>query len=88
MQNALMNRILFVTLHLILQNDAMRITVLQHDIAWMNPQESLQHLDTLMEQAPECDVCLLSEMFPTGFCTQPDEAAELYRLLYKLLAAE
>ena len=54
----------------------MRITVLQHDIAWMKPQESLQHLDTLMEQAPECDVCLLTEMFPTGFCTQADEAAE------------
>ncbi|MBQ7181309.1 MAG: amidohydrolase [Bacteroidaceae bacterium] len=54
----------------------MRITVLQHDIAWMKPDESLSHLDSLMQELPPCDVCLLAEMFPTGFCTEPAQSAQ------------
>lgn len=54
----------------------MRITVLQHDIAWMKPQESMAHLDSLVDRLAPCDVCVLTEMFSTGFCTEPERVAQ------------
>ena len=54
----------------------MKVSILQHDIAWGNPTENRQHLEQLIESAPEADLYVLPEMWSTGFATEPEGLAE------------
>lgn len=54
----------------------MKITLLQIDIAWGNPEENRKHIEGLLEAAPKSDVYVLPEMFSTGFATNPEGIAE------------
>ena len=50
----------------------MKITLLQTDIIWGQPEANLAHLDHLLEGVGECDLIVLPEMFTTGFDTNPE----------------
>lgn len=54
----------------------MKVTVLQRDIVWANPEENRKRCDEAIERNPESDLYILPEMFSTGFCTNPDGIAE------------
>ncbi|MCR4860946.1 MAG: amidohydrolase [Bacteroidales bacterium] len=54
----------------------MKITLVQTDIAWGDPQANFKHLDALLSGAPHSDLYVLPEMFSTGFATPPDATVE------------
>ena len=54
----------------------MKIEILQHDIIWANPAENIKHLDAMINQHPGADLYVLTEMFSTGFATEPEGIAE------------
>lgn len=54
----------------------MKVTVLQRDIVWANPEENRKRSDEAIERNPESDLYVLPEMFSTGFCTNPEGVAE------------
>lgn len=54
----------------------MKVTVLQRDIVWANPEENRRRCDEAIERNPESDLYVLPEMFSTGFCTNPEGVAE------------
>ena len=54
----------------------MKVRLIQHDIAWGDPQANLHHLDTLLAGAHGADLYVLPEMFTTGFATLPDATVE------------
>ena len=54
----------------------MRITVVQTDIVWSQPQVNAQHAEKLIEKAGESDLFVLPEMWSTGFATTPAGIAE------------
>ena len=47
-----------------------RVAIVQRDIAWNDVDRNLEHLETML-QGVEADVVVLSEMFQTGFVTDP-----------------
>ncbi len=54
----------------------MKVCLIQHDIAWGDPQANCVHLDGLLAAAPQADLYVLPEMFTTGFATLPDATVE------------
>ena len=54
----------------------MKITILQRDIIWANPQENVRRADAAIDAQPGADLYVLPEMFSTGFCTEPKDIAE------------
>ena len=52
----------------------MRIALVQQDIVWADPAANRARLDALL--AGPVDLCLLPEMFSTGFVTEPSGVAE------------
>ena len=54
----------------------MNIKILQHDITWANPKENVKHLNALIDSQKGADLYVLTEMFSTGFATQPEGIAE------------
>ena len=54
----------------------MKVCLIQHDIAWGDPQANCVHLDGLLATAPQADLYVLPEMFTTGFATLPDATVE------------
>lgn len=54
----------------------MKIALIQSDIVWADPEANLSHLDAVLSSMPEIDLCVLPEMFSTGFATQPEGIAE------------
>ncbi len=53
-----------------------KVTILQRDILWGNPQGNVERADTAIKAQPGADLYILPEMFSTGFCTQPEGMAE------------
>lgn len=53
----------------------MHLTILQHDIQWCRPDESLTHLDHLISTLPPTDLLLLPEMFATGLNNEARDIA-------------
>ncbi len=49
----------------------LRITLIQPDTIWENPQANLDKYSTWFESLEETDVIVLPEMFTTGFSMQP-----------------
>ena len=54
----------------------MKVTLLQSDIEWANPQENIRRAEHLIAAAPKSDLYILPEMWSTGFITQPENIAE------------
>ena len=52
-----------------------RVALIQYDIAWQDVKKNLATLERMMQSA-EADTFVLSEMFQTGFATDPREVAE------------
>ena len=54
----------------------MKITLLQTDIIWGQPEANLAHLDHLLEGVGECALIELPEMLTTGFDINPVTVAD------------
>ena len=54
----------------------MKVTLLQRDILWADPEGNARLNAEIMEKTPGTDLFLLPEMFSTGFATSPDGIAE------------
>ncbi|MBQ8485402.1 MAG: amidohydrolase [Bacteroidaceae bacterium] len=54
----------------------MVVNILQHDIVWANPTENRKRLEQQLLQLPKADLYVLTEMFSTGFATEPAGIAE------------
>ncbi|MBQ8715701.1 MAG: nitrilase family protein [Prevotella sp.] len=53
----------------------MKVSLLQIDIAWGNPEENILRVGKLMETCEGSDLYVLPEMWSTGFATQPEGIA-------------
>ncbi|MDD3108776.1 MAG: amidohydrolase [Alistipes sp.] len=54
----------------------MKVTLIQSDLRWNDPQANRDHLEQKMAVAEAADLFVLPEMFSTGFCTNPSGVAE------------
>ncbi|MFK3779295.1 amidohydrolase [Agrobacterium sp. NPDC089420] len=54
----------------------LRITLVQADLAWENPERNLQQFDRHLDEIGETDLIVLPEMFTTGFSMNPQAVAE------------
>lgn len=54
----------------------MKITLLQQNIVWADPEANRRKIDRLFSDDRETDLLVLPEMFSTGFCTKPENLAE------------
>ena len=54
----------------------MKVSILQLDIAWGNPEENIRRAEQLMSQQSGSDLYVLPEMWSTGFATEPTDIAE------------
>ncbi|MDR1090228.1 MAG: amidohydrolase [Prevotella sp.] len=59
------------------QDDILRITLVQYDIAWEDKQKNLNRIESIVsELAGQTDVIVLPEMFSTGFTMNSRNLAE------------
>lgn len=63
-----------------------RVAIVQRDIVWCDVERNFQQLETMLADV-EADVVVLSEMFQTGFVTEPDGVADDGRTLRWMLIA-
>lgn len=54
----------------------LKITIIQPDIIWENPQANLAKYSRLVKKIKETDVIILPEMFTTGFSMEPEKLKE------------
>lgn len=54
----------------------MKVTLLQHDLVWKDPDANVSHFDAAIDRNPGSDIYIFPEMFSTGFITQPRGCAE------------
>lgn len=54
----------------------MKITILQQDIVWANPEANCIAASEAIDKNPGSDIYVLPEMFSTGFATKPEGIAE------------
>jgi len=55
----------------------MKVSILQYNISWKNPEENLAYIHLQLEQMPEgTDLIILPEMFNTGVTTDVEEVGE------------
>lgn len=54
----------------------MKITLLQQDIVWANPEENQELAYRAIKNAPKSDLYVLPEMWSTGFAIEPAGIAE------------
>lgn len=54
----------------------MKVTLLQRDIVWADPETNVREAERTMSGMPGADLYVLPEMFSTGFCTSPEGIAE------------
>ena len=66
----------------------MKVTILQTDMVWANPQENIKNITQLLGKNPGADLYVLPEMFSTGFATQPEGIAESDCLSLNWMKAE
>lgn len=54
----------------------LKVTIIQPEIIWENPQANLSKYSELISAIEETDVIILPEMFTTGFSMQPEKLKE------------
>ena len=47
----------------------MKVSIIQQDIVWGDPERNVRHLDEVLAGAPGSDLYVFPEMFTTGFAT-------------------
>ena len=57
----------------------MKITILQRNIEWANPQANIARADEAISCLPDADLFVLPEMFSTGFMRNARATASLVR---------
>lgn len=62
-----------------------RVAIVQRNIAWLDTEHNLHAVEQMLEGV-EADVVVLSEMFATGFATDPREVADRGSALEWLVA--
>jgi omega-amidase len=61
---------------MITMND-LKVILVQPDMVWKSPRENLEKYTKLLKDSEQpADLVLLPEMFPTGFCMEPETLAE------------
>lgn len=55
---------------------ALKITIIQPDIIWENPQANIAKYSRWIEKIRETDIIILPEMFTTGFSMNPEKLKE------------
>lgn len=63
-----------------------RVAIVQRDIVWCDVERNFQQLETMLADV-EADVVVLSEMFQTGFVTEPEGVADDGRTLRWMFVA-
>ena len=63
----------------------LKITVIQPNIIWENPQANLEKYSEWIETIEETDLIILPEMFTTGFSMEPEKLKEMVSLLSNYL---
>lgn len=53
----------------------MKVTLLQTDIQWAQPEANILHAERLIAEQPGSDLYVLPEMWSTGFATKPHHIA-------------
>jgi predicted amidohydrolase len=53
-----------------------KITILQRDILWAQPEVNVKRANEAISLLADTDLCILPEMFSTGFATEPKGIAE------------
>ena len=56
--------------------EKLNIAMLQTDIVWADPAGNREKASKLLDRVHGADICILPEMFSTGFCTSPAGIAE------------
>lgn len=51
----------------------MKVTILQTDIKWVQPDKNMVAADKLISNSPDSDLYILPEMWATGFITEPEK---------------
>ena len=54
----------------------MKVTLLQLDIVWGDPDSNIRKSEKLISESPDSDLYVLPEMWSTGFATEPFGIAE------------
>lgn len=54
----------------------LKITIIQPDITWEDPQSNLEKYSKMLETLEDSDLILLPEMFTTGFSMRPESLKE------------
>ena len=56
----------------------MNVSILQYDIAWLNPEKNHRYIEAKLRTLPmNTDLLILPEMFPTGVTTKVEDNYEL-----------
>lgn len=55
----------------------MKVAVLQTDIAWQHPADNYRRVEQMLSSISGESLCLLPEMWTTGFVVEPDGVAEM-----------
>jgi len=53
----------------------LKVTLLQTDICWAQPEQNIRQAQQLLAQHPDSDLYVLPEMWSTGFATEPEGIA-------------
>ena len=54
----------------------LKITLIQTDIIWENPQANLEKYAEMIANSEDTDVIVFPEMFTTGFSMEPEKLKE------------
>ena len=54
----------------------MKVSIIQHNSVWEKPAENRLRLQQQIEAQPDADLYVLTEMWSTGFATEPSGLAE------------
>ena len=54
----------------------LHVSVLQLDVAWQQPERNMQAVASYLSQIQGTELCLLPEMWTTGFVTRPEGVAD------------
>ena len=54
-----------------MEQQQLKVTLLQMDTAWNNPIQNIRTAETFLEQSPGSDLYVLPEMWTTGFNSSP-----------------
>lgn len=64
---------------------SMKVTLLQTDIAWVEPEINMKEAERMMSDNPHSDIYILPEMWNSGFVTEPSQAMSAIKASGKTL---